>query len=358
MAFKRCKRCGMPLLLSRWMRWEDNGTIIQRVNPDFRVMLMEADFLDDIFARIEQALGVSVRHIVFEAQRSAAKVYVGNWLQGALGWLLLIPGLKRFAVSQFNKLAILLGMVHSETVAYKPRSYGIARMKNAYSRDLLAANVVGAFEILEGKPYKHEWVEQDGSLLIRVETTEQVSNIAERMYMLFPPAFPGEVRFDRCKRCGIPRELSFLEWQEDEGLIIDNRRKRRMNIMIEDVPGTVFREIRKELGDEVVPLILDAQKEYWLAYIDEVGLLEPAPLNPESAYRALLDTLPLFGQGNAVAFQRNGESVEVAVENRFSELLLAGALAAFYQSVEQREPEVEIRNIEEGILNFRITPKA
>ncbi len=347
----------MPLLLNRWLRWEDNGTIVQRVHPDFRVMLMDAGFLDDIFSRIEMNLGVSVRHIVFEAQRSAAKVYIGNWLSGALGWVLLVPGAKRFAVSQFNQLAKLLGMVHSETVDYKTGSYGIARMRNPYSRDLMAANVVGAFEVLEGKPYTHEWTERGDTLLLRVERTEQVSDIAERMYLVFPPAFPGDLHLERCSRCHVPSELRYLQWREDEGVIIDSRRDRRMNIMIEDVPGAVFREFRKELGEEVVPLIIEAQKEYWLAYINELELLEPAPEDREQAYRTLLETLPLFGQGNPVSLRHEGEMLEVSVENPFSELLLAGELAAFYQAVEGYEPDVEISTVEEGILDFRIKPK-
>ncbi len=358
MAFKRCKECGLPLLLGRWLRWENNGTIVQRISPAFRVMLMDADFLEDIFRRIERALGVSVRHIVFEAQRSAAKAYIGNWLNGPLGYVLLFPGTKRFAVQQFNKLAMLLGMVHSETVEYKPRRYGIARMRNPYSLDLMAANVVGAFEILEGRPFVYSWKQQGlNEWQLRVDRAETIPDIAERMYLVFPPAYPGSLQYERCNRCRVPRKLAYLEWHEEDGIIIDSRRNRRMIIMIEDVAGTVFREFRKELGEEVVPLILDAQKEYWLEHIEELRLLEHAGAEPEQAYRMLLETLPLFGQGNPVSLVRTGGSLEIAVENPFSELLLAGTLAAFYQAVEGREPAVNIRMVEEGILRFQLIDK-
>ncbi len=358
MALKRCKECGLPLSLGRWLRWEDNGTIVQRLNPTFRVLLMEADFLDDIFSRIEEALGISVRHIVFEAQRSAAKVYIGNWLESPLGWALLIPGLKRFTVEQFNKLAMLFGLAHSQTVEYRPGRYGLTRMRNIYSLDLMAANVVGAFEALERTPYKHSWTLDGDSMLLRVEHTATVSDIAERMYLVFPPAYPGGRHFPRCRRCGVPSQLSYLHWHEDQGTIIDSRRNKRMNFMIEDVPGTVFREMRKELGDAVVPLIIQAQKESWLNYIGGLGLLQLPQGNPEDAYRKLLEELPFLGQGNPVYVMRKGDVLEVAVENPFSELLLAGSLAAFYEAVENLAPDVEIHMIEEGILNFKFTPKA
>ncbi len=58
-----------------------------------------------------------------------------------------------------------------------------------------------------------------------------------------------------------------------------------------------------------------------------------------------------------IMMNRPGEGLEVSVENPFSELLLAGELAAFYQAAEGCEPDTEINAVEEGILNFRIKPK-
>ncbi len=58
-----------------------------------------------------------------------------------------------------------------------------------------------------------------------------------------------------------------------------------------------------------------------------------------------------------IMMNRAGEGLEVSVENPFSELLLAGELAAFYQAAEGCEPDFQISTVEEAILNFRIKPK-
>ncbi len=357
MEYKRCKDCGFPVRFARWLRWDNNGTIVQRVNPAFRVVIMETNFLEDLFGRIEKNLGISVRHIVFESQKSSAKGYIGNWLKGPLGKLLLIPKTKGLVINQFHALGILGGSAYSETVEYKPGEYGVALIRNPYSKELMAAMVEGAFEALERKPYRHSWSSRGDDLLLRVEATNQPEEISERMYLLFPPAHPGNIQFARCRHCGVPLDLRYLKWYEDEGIILDTRRDKRVNFLDGYVPSTVFREFQKELGEAVVPIIIEAQREYFLDYIRELELLKLARGDRKNMYHILLDTLPVYGQGNPASIVRTDAQLEVTVENPYDELLLAGTLAACYEAVEEAEPEVTFRHLEEGIINFTVRTK-
>ena len=59
-------------MFSRIIRWNDNGTICERMMPDLRAVLLEADLFNNLFARIEEKMGISLSHLVFEAQRNAA----------------------------------------------------------------------------------------------------------------------------------------------------------------------------------------------------------------------------------------------------------------------------------------------
>ncbi len=356
MEYRRCKECGFPVRFAHWLRWENNGTIVQRTSPNFRVVIMESNFLEDLFGRIEKNLGISVRHIVFEAQKSGAKGYISNMLNGPLGKLLSIPKAKGLVVGQFHALGILGGSAYSETVDYRPGEYGVALIRNPYSKDLMAAMVEGAFEAMEKKPYGHTWSERGEDLLLRVEATREQESLSERMYLVFPPAHPGNIQFARCKRCNVPLDLRYLKWYENEGIILDTRRDKRVNFLDGYVPPTVFREFRKELGDTVVPIIIDAQREYFLEYIRELELLKLARGDLHNMYHILLDTLPVFGQGNPVSIVRTDSKLEVTVENPYDELLLAGTLAACYQAVEEVEPEVTFNQQEEGILNFVVRP--
>jgi len=55
-----CRKCGFSLVLSRVVRFNKNGTITLFLARDYRVSLIEADFFDEVFERIEQELGLPI----------------------------------------------------------------------------------------------------------------------------------------------------------------------------------------------------------------------------------------------------------------------------------------------------------
>ena len=65
-----CPGCDLPVKIRWFVKWDDNGTIVVRVNPATRVALVESDLLNDIYRRIEESIGVPIRRIVFEAERA------------------------------------------------------------------------------------------------------------------------------------------------------------------------------------------------------------------------------------------------------------------------------------------------
>jgi hypothetical protein len=52
----KCPRCGFPLMFSRIIRWNNSGTISERMMPDLRAVLLEADLFNALFARIEEKM--------------------------------------------------------------------------------------------------------------------------------------------------------------------------------------------------------------------------------------------------------------------------------------------------------------
>lgn len=68
-----CPGCSLPRVFRDLVKWGDDGTIVTKMNPYFRVVLVESDLLDDIYGRIEKTVGVPIRHIVFEAERAGGK---------------------------------------------------------------------------------------------------------------------------------------------------------------------------------------------------------------------------------------------------------------------------------------------
>jgi len=354
---KGCRECGFPYWLSKLIRWNENGTITMAVNPDYRVVIIESDFLTHLFSRIEESLGLPISHLVFEAQRNASVHTIDSqlnkfpYLAGRWG-----PN-KRAVVYAFCRLSIWLGQAYAKAISYKPGKGGEALVRNPYNRELMAAIILGAFESLERKPFEHTWIESEEGDVISIKPAGQRPEISGRLELEYPEQKPGHFYMPRCRSCGTPRELAYLRWNEEEGTIIDNRRNTRLTFLDGYVPTSVFRELERELGDDIYPLIIQAEKDYTHRRIRELGIAgDESSVLPrrerESIYENAMATLPLRGQGNPVDYEYGFEGLTVTVENPYNEHLLAGQMAALFEIAEGKEAEVEWYSPEPSSIVF------
>jgi len=360
----RCRECGFPRMVSFFVRWNDNGTLTQHMRKDFRVAILHFGFLDNLFSNIEAKLGISIEHIAFEAQRNASKATfaaVFDRIPGAGS--LTMPGFaKRLGVEQFNKVGVITGQCHSTTLEYKPGEYGVARIRNPFNFSLMAANVVGAFETMERVPFRHTWEEEGpDTYIIRVEPTGERTEMAERMKLEFAPMLPGNLVHDRCPRCKVPRALSsHLKWMENDGIILDTRTGSRVVMLDGYMVASVFREMVNELGEEVNELLVDAQREWTVDHVGQLGLNETngvaTPEELEKAYREYLQNMALYGIGNPVAFKLDGDNVTVKVENPYEVHIIAGTLQGLREALEKSKSSVEWKELGPATVEFSIGP--
>jgi hypothetical protein len=248
-------------------------------------------------------------------------------------------------VYAFCQLSVWLGQAYTKALKYKPGKGGDAIVRNPYNRELMAAIVLGAFESLERKPFEHTWRNDGSDDIICVRETDKRPEISERLEIEYPPTKPGHFYIPRCPSCGMPRELSYLNWNEEEGTIIDNRRNTRLSFLDGFVPTSVFRELERELGDSIYPLIIQAEKDYTHKRIRELGIAGRSTgvlprRERESIYENALATLPLRGQGNPVDYKYGYDGLTVTVDNPYNEHLLAGQMAALFEVAEGKEAEV------------------
>lgn len=347
-------------MFSRIIRWNDNGTITERMMPTLRAVLLEADLFNTLFARIEEKMGISISHLVFEAQRNAAKEVIDGVLNRFPFSLARIGPNRRVVVRVFCAVAVVTGQSYARAVRYRPGRDGEAIIRNPYNRELMAAIVLGAFESLERKPFDHTWAQIDGDDCIVITASDQKPEFSDRLAVHMPPLKPGNLTFPRCRVCGVPRELSYLEWREDEGIIVDTRRDVRMAFLDGFTPTTVFRELEKELGEDIYPLVIAAQMEATHRHLDDLKLIaredRMSPGSNRAVYEKILASLPLFGQGNPVSMNMEGSRLEVTVENPCNDHLLAGHMAAIYEAVEGTESEVEWRKPDPLTVIFTVRP--
>jgi len=360
---KKCKKCGFPFMLSKLIQWNENGTITMLKNPNQRAVIIEADFLTRLFSNIEEHLGISISHLVFEAQRNASVHTIDSQLnkfpyKGARWWS---PN-KRIAVNLFCRLAVWLGQSYAKATAYNPGKGGEAILRNPYNRELMAAIILGAFESLERKPFQHAWERAGDDDIISITVAEERPDFSSRLDLEYPELRPGDLFIPQCPSCGMPRELAYLDWREDEGIIMDNRRDERVVFLDGYVPTIVFRELEKELGKEIYPIIIQAEKENALRRIEQLRLAdERSGVLPrkerDSIYEYALASLPQRGQGNPVRYKYDYLGLEVTIDNPYNEHLLAGSIAALFEAVEGLESEVEWESPETSRIIFNVRAK-
>lgn len=342
MGISTCSTCGQPRLFNLFLRWSSNGTIVSRISQTYRMVLVESMLLEDIYKRIDAVLGMSIREAVFEAERAAAVATVDNLLPDWLIKRVLRNRLVMHPASRFLQLlARTAGMADVHTVFYHVFHGSLARVRNEFNRELFAAIVVGAFERMEGVVYDHCWVEGDEELFLFINPAKDKPEIARRLEPQLVMPLPGQRRLELCPRCGFPTALGHLKWDTPNAIITDERRGVRMSFVDGHAFTAVFRELIEELGEEIVPIIVEASREYTLCSILETGFLSGQG-EREDIYEEFLDLLPLYGRGNPVQSDIADDVFAVTIENPYSTYLLAGELLAIYEAVEKHPGKIDI----------------
>lgn len=361
MRIRRCRECGFPRSLSKVLKWNNNGTISFTPRKDFYDVLIEADFLSEVFKRIEEKLGVSIQHIVFETERNVIYKSMSGYTEiFPLNILKRMPGGKRLAVKMVARLGGSAGQCNIKIMDYRPGRSMEVILRNPFNRELISAVIVGALEALDNVPFSHTRKTVDGDDVISIRPEPSRPKIAERLTFDTAPAKPGNRSYPLCSRCGVPIQMKDLEWRGDEGIIMDVHRKVRMIFFDSYVPSVVFRELAKELGEEVYPIIIDAQRSLSLKNIrgEFLSALEPGKeMGRDNLYSSVLDTLALRGQGNPVEYSSDGERLSVTMENPFNEYLLAGHLSALYELGEEREASASWEYLDPSTIRFTLLPK-
>ncbi len=350
---RRCRKCGFPRGISDFLRWSEEGTITERVSRDFRAVLIEADFLPQIFAHIERVLGHSIGHLVFEAQRIAAAQVIKSNTDGPkriLRW----PGIRQIFVRILALVAILTGQGYARIIRYRPGRGGEAFFRNAFHRELMAAIVVGSIETLDGKIYDYEWRDEGNGEVICLNPSPSHPGYADRLTFVPSPARRGRRGIERCSRCGVPMALTRLQWRTGEGEIFDPDRGVRMVILDLYTPNVVLRELARELGEDIYPVIVDAGRDFSRQRLSRefAGEMERGG---EELVGLALETMALRGLGNPVSFSLQGGKLSVTVDNPFNLHLLAGMLAGLFEVLEGRKTAVSWHEPDRFSAVFEVT---
>lgn len=316
-----------------------------------------------LLSKIESKLGISIEHIAFEAQRNAAKATFDATFDKVPGarTALRLDRFKRLGVEYFNLVGAACSQRHSETVEYVPSKLGIARIKNPFYMPMMAAYVVGAFEAMEGVPFEVTWNENgDDAYTIMIEATSARPEFAARMELEMLQLLPGSRRFESCDDCRGPKALSHPKWDLNEGVIIDTRSGSGVLLLDGHAISAVFREMRRELGEEVDQLLIDVQREWTLEHVGLLGLAPDAsPLSSQekkATWDDYISMVALYGQGYPVSLDIDAGYIEVVVENPFNSFILAGTIQCLFEALEKTGSSITWAESKRGVAYFKVQP--
>ncbi len=155
-AFQRCPSCGLPLELSRYRWYPEEGIIIDTEN-DWRMSIFGPQALEAVLDDLESELGEDIPRVVVEAQKGYIKSRTGQ-----MNW--------RRSGTTFNKLTALRGMGNITGFEADEKHLSV-RIQNACLPLIMVGMAQALYEIALGlEDSTYEWeLSDDGDLDIIVK---------------------------------------------------------------------------------------------------------------------------------------------------------------------------------------------
>lgn len=361
MPLKKCRRCGCPSFLARRYTWTDDGVITERHNPDSRIIVYEKDFLSFLWKELEYRLGFPVWEKILTSQRLAVRDYLENNI--LTGWY--YPFVRalplRLFLRRIEEQIAAFGMGLMGLVKYRRRGLAVMKVKQPFDIVIVAAGVREVVENLWGVPCDVAWREEDGSFTVsvvpggarRAEGGEDLEALRS-MRRAKREAVGEMVRLGgdpapRCPACGLPLELSRLLWEEERGTVVWRDTGWRMIFSTAYISIGTIREVEREHGIELDPVILDISRHFHRRRTESLPSAERGEM-----YRMLLSFLDWGGLGRVVHSAWGEGYLEVTVANPLYPPRLVGRLAGMFESIEGGEAAVSMDWIRPGFLRVSL----
>ncbi len=257
MSLFTCKECGVPKLIPYILEWHDRGTIETRSiggGEGFRSIILERELVNGLLRGIEEKLGISIDHILYEGKRKDSKYYAESLLQGLKGKIMRLKPLRRVTYIFMIVQSAIIGLGRVQALKYKPGDILVGRVKNIYNLTLFSADATGGFEVIEGMRARAFYGSiGDREFIIVAPWSEAPEE--ERLTPVQPKSVEAHAGYHRCGSCGIPREISRFRWDTKNGKIIDTDTREWVFVIGSGYLNALISELEYELGEEIPRLL-------------------------------------------------------------------------------------------------------
>lgn len=233
--------------------------------------------------------------------------------------------------------AAAIGFVKGKILDYKPGERITFVADFVYHEGFFSGDIVGAFESIEGLRAKVDKGSVGEKMFFHAQAWPEAPE-EERLYLEEEKRIDVDAGYERCPGCGLPRELASFDWDKKGGKIIDGVTGEWIIYMDTAGMNAVFRELERELGEEIPGMIASLTRDFYLRMKDE---------HPDLHFS---DLSFLKTRGFGVAKERDDASTSsVAVYNPCNHALVAGVVAAL-----RRGGDVEWEVDPEGVQTVHV----
>jgi hypothetical protein len=323
MSIESCSICGTPIILGAKSRWLPDGSIRLYKIPSTRVFFADCDEVLHLFRELGGQLGVHGPGYLQEGARLFSRRYMGAFLGFFRGHGATVPtpGGPEIYRILLDHLRIW-GLGAAELLEYgEDHTLGM-RLEDPVDPELLCGYVAGAAEVTEGRraDCSCELMGDAQELrlvladpLVEAETADAEVDFGE---------IKGVIEYSCCPECGVPLQVSRLDWDTQRGLIRDLVTGRRLALLGTEVVSAALKRMSEELGEHVYPRVVEAERDYAR---DVLYPLLHASKDPQEM-RMLFGAL---GHGDITA--EEGDRLVLRVRRPFQPHFMAGRVLGLYE---------------------------
>ncbi|RJP31799.1 MAG: hypothetical protein C4536_07230 [Actinobacteria bacterium] len=328
-----CRECGVPLLVSKMYKWEDNGAIIQTGKQPIRMSFFDFDRIDGIFNGLSEMIGIPLEHITTECASRNARQYVDNIVPSPLRKTLRRIGFKQ-VVAYLCNLGKAYGYGTIRMLEMQRGKGGDYRLRflvnNPHSLAIICGNILGAVESIEGRDAYSEYRQTDEDeyeVVIRLGShrVELQGRFEERRYVYRP----GRIEYDRCPACHIPLDMAAYRWDVETGIISHPVSKERIAFFTPWGLDAMLNELEVELQEAIPDMVVETQRLYARDRLQHI--------TGWNEIETLFHGLAVRGLGSVSSLELDEDHLEMSVENSCMEPMLAGTAQGLYELASGRD---------------------
>ncbi len=359
--FIRCEVCGVPKQLAAERQWMNSGVLVQRGNIVQRTGFIEVANLDPLYAGIAEILGIPVEPLIVESTRKGGGRYVRGILplgvrEGVMEGKISLEGI----ISALLYTAEVAGYGKCELVGYRydagagpaveqhADDFVTLRITDPHSIAPVAGVFCGAVEEVTGLPGKVDYSEvEPGTYEIKATVGEHAIESEERLELPEYHYEGGDIEFEPCPGCGLPKALSAYQWDGERGTITDTRKGRRMVAVGPYVMDPLFKELEEELGDAIPRAVVESQRRFV-----KTGFYTPDEVRDVADFRL---QLALKGMGNLRELKMNPLGLRMTIDHADCYLMMVGLMQGIFEMAYGVDSNVEWELSGDGHLEVQVT---